>query len=82
VLKEAAVFDGGDGVDHDFGDVVVLDELTFAALLGVEERSEKLRFEFVGGEFSGRAAVDGGDEAGGNGDGGWFGSCDSPSFSV
>ena len=37
VLEEAPVFDGQDGINHDFGDVLVLDDLALRPLFGIEQ---------------------------------------------
>ena len=57
MLEEAAIFNGGDGVDQDFRDVVVLDELALGAV-GVEKGSDQLRLEFVAGKFGATAGDD------------------------
>ena len=72
VLKKAAVLDGRDCVDDNFGDLVVLDQLAFGALLGVEERGEHLGLKLVGLQFSGGTTVDGRDGSVGDGNGGRF----------
>ena len=69
VLEEAAVFDGGDRLHHDLGNVIVLHQLPLGALLGIEKRGQHLGLELVGLQFSGRAAVDGGNRAAGDRDG-------------
>ncbi len=58
VLEEAAVFDGGDGLDHARGDLVVGDEAALGAVLVFGEGGDELGLELVGAE---RGAVFGGD---------------------
>src|SRR5947209_4534141 len=51
VMEEAAVFDGGDGIHHDLGNVVILYQPLLGALLAVKEAGHKLRLKLVGGKL-------------------------------
>ena len=73
VLEEAAVFDGGDGLDEARRDLGVGDEAALGAGLVFGERGDELGLELVGGE---RCAVLGGnglDATAGGGNGGAVG---------
>ena len=58
VVEEAAVLDGGDGLDEALRDFVVGDEAAFGAVLVFGERGDELGLELVGGK---RGAVVSGD---------------------
>jgi len=50
VVEEVTVFNGGDGLHHARGNLVVGDEATFGAVLVFGESRDELRFELVGAE--------------------------------
>ena len=50
VEEETAIFNGSYGIDHDFGDVVVLDQAAFAAGLAVKQPGNQLGLQFVGAQ--------------------------------
>ena len=58
VIEEVAVFDGGDGLNHARGNLVVADEAALGAVFVFGESGDELGFELVGAEGD---AVFGGD---------------------
>ena len=78
VLEEAAVFDRRDRLHNNLGNVVVLHQLTFGTLLGIEQRSQHLGLEFIGLQVSRGAAVNGRNRSVRDADGGWFGTVIRP----
>ena len=56
MLKESPVFDGKHGVHQNFGHFVIVDHLTFGALVSLEERGNHFRLELVGIQLAARAA--------------------------
>ncbi len=54
-MKKSAVFNGRDRIDHDLGNVVILDEAALGAQLAVEQAGDKLRLKLVSGEIAGVA---------------------------
>src|SRR3954471_23336497 len=58
VFEEAAIFDGQHSANHDSRNLVVMDYLTFGALIAFEQRSDHLRFKFIGVELPARTSAD------------------------
>ena len=73
VIEEAAVFDGGDGLDELRGDLVVGDETALGAVLVFGEGGDELGLELVGAEGGAVFGGDALDLAAGGGDGGAVG---------
>ena len=55
VLKEAPVFDGQHRIHHQLRNFIVGDQLPLGPVLGIEQGSDHLRFEFVGRQIAGFA---------------------------
>ncbi len=73
VLEEAAVFDGGDGLDHARGDFAVGDEAALGAVFIFGEGGDELGFEGVAAEGDAIFGGDGLDDAASRVDGGSVG---------
>src|SRR6202040_663275 len=52
VMEKSAVFNGGDRINHDLGNVVVLDEAALGAQLAIEQAGDKLGLKLVSGEIA------------------------------
>ena len=73
VIEEAAVLDGGDGLDHARGDLVIGDEATLGAVFVFGERGDELGLELVGAEGGAVLGGDAVDDSAGGCDGGAIG---------